>query len=144
MNPIERARLLRIYPVLREMAAALLKKVEETAMPIHAPAGQRLFGDGSPCTYYPLLIDGIIRASKISPEGHEILLYRVNRGESCVITVVTLLGEASYPAIGTAQTELFLLAVPQSVFRVDSAALLTGTSAEVTVEYPRRGRRRGD
>jgi len=116
LNPTERASLLRIYPVLREMAAALLKKVEEAAMPVRAPAGRRLFGDGSPCSYYPLLIDGNIRASKISPEGHEILLYRLNPGESCVITVVTLLGEASYPAIGTAETELFLLAVPRSVF----------------------------
>ena len=76
MNPTGARRLLRIYPVLREMAPALLKKVEETAMPVHAPAGQGLFGDSTPCSYYPLLIDGIIRASKISPEGHEILLYR--------------------------------------------------------------------
>lgn len=116
MKPADRAGLLRIYPVLREMPSALLKKVEETATPARAHAGQRLFGDGSPCTYYPLLVDGIIRASKISPEGHEILLYRVNPGESCVITVVTLLGEASYPAIGTAETELVLRAVPRSVF----------------------------
>jgi CRP/FNR family transcriptional regulator, anaerobic regulatory protein len=116
LNPPDRARLLCIYPVLREMPAALLKKVEETATPAQAQAGQRLFSDGSPCTHYPLLIDGIIRASKISPEGHEILLYRLNPGESCVITVVTLLGGASYPAVGTAETELFLLAVPRSVF----------------------------
>ena len=54
--------------------------------------------------------------AQVSPEGHEILLYRLNPGESCVITVVTLLGEVSYPAIGTAETDLALLAVPRSVF----------------------------
>jgi len=102
--------------VLQELPAPLLKKVEATATSVHASAGQRLFSDGSPCTYYPLLIEGTIRASKISPEGHEILLYRLNPGESCVITVVTLLGEVSYPAIGTAETELVLFAVPRSVF----------------------------
>ena len=116
LNPTERGRLLRTYPVLQELPAHLLKKVEAAAKPVHAPAGQRLFGDGSPCTYYPLLIEGTIRASKVSPEGHEILLYRLNPGESCVITVVTLLGEVSYPAIGTAETELVLFAVPRSVF----------------------------
>jgi len=115
LNPTERGRLLRTYPVLQELPAPLLKKVE-AAKPVHASAGQRLFGDGSPCTYYPLLIEGIIRASKVSPDGHEILLYRLNPGESCVITVVTLLGEVSYPAIGTAETELVLFAVPRSVF----------------------------
>src|SRR6185503_9394857 len=93
LNPTDRGRLLRTYPVLRDLPAHLLKKVVATATPVQATAGQRLFGDGSPCTYYPLLIEGIIRASKVSPEGHEILLYRLNPGESCVITVVTLLGE---------------------------------------------------
>ena len=116
MNTTERGRVLRIYPVLRELPDALLKKVEETAEPVHASAGQRVFGDGSPCTHYPLLIDGIIRASKISADGHEILLYLLNPGESCVISVVTLLGEARCPAIGTAETELLLYGVPRSVF----------------------------
>lgn len=116
MNTTERGRLLRTYPVLRKLPADLLRRVEETAKPIHAPAGRRLFGDGSPCTHYPLLIEGIIRASKSSPDGHEILLYRLNPGESCVITVVALLGETSYPAIGTAETKLFLFGVPRSVF----------------------------
>ena len=116
MNTIERGQLLRIYPVLLELSAPLLKKVEATVTPVHAPAGQRLFSDGSPCTFYPLLIEGTIRVSKVSAEGHEILLYRLNPGESCVITVVTLLGEVSYPAIGTAETDLTLLAVPRSLF----------------------------
>ena len=116
MNATDRGRLLRIYPVLRELPAVLLKKVEETATPTQAPAGQQLFGDGSPCTYYPLLIEGIIRVSRFSPEGHEILLYRLNPGESCVITVVTLLGEGSYPAVGTAETKLSLFGVPRSMF----------------------------
>jgi len=116
LNPTERGKLLRIYPVLVELPAPLLKKVEATATPVHAPAGQRLFSDGSPCTFFPLLIEGTIRVSKVGPEGHEILLYRLNPGESCVITVVTLLGEVSYPAFGTAETELALFALPRSVF----------------------------
>jgi CRP/FNR family transcriptional regulator len=116
LNPTERGQLFLIYPVFRELPAPLLKKVEAAVKLVRAPAGQRLFSDGSPCTFYPLLLEGTIRASKLSPDGHEILLYRVNPGESCVITVVTLLGEIPYPAIGTAETELAILAVPRSVF----------------------------
>src|SRR5512141_3110691 len=91
MNTTDSGKLLRMYPVLRELPPDLLRKVEETMKPVQARAGQRLFGDGSPCTHYPLLLEGIIRASKSSPDGHEILLYRLNPGESCVITVVALL-----------------------------------------------------
>jgi CRP/FNR family transcriptional regulator, anaerobic regulatory protein len=116
MNKADGARLRRIYPVLEELPPDLLRKVEATATLIQAPAGRRLFGDGSPCTHYPLLVEGVIRASKISPDGHEILLYRLNPGESCVITVVALLGATDYPAIGTAETRLTVFGVPRAVF----------------------------
>ena len=74
------------------------------------------YGDGSPCANYPLLLEGTVRISKSSPDGHELLLYLLNPGESCVITVVALLGETSFPAAGTADTPLSLLGVPRSVF----------------------------
>jgi len=116
MNTTDRARLLRAYPVLRELPAPLLAKVSETAKPVRAPAGERLFGEGNPCTHYPLLVDGIIHVSKTSPDGHEILLYRLEPGESCVITVLALLGDRSYPAVGKAETEVSLFVVPRRLF----------------------------
>ena len=116
MNKIERDRLILCYPVLGELPADLLRKVEQTAKLVQAPSGRRLFGEGSPCTHYPLVVDGLIRASKCGPDGHEILLYRLSPGESCVITVVALLGDTSYPAIGVAETELTFFGVPQRLF----------------------------
>jgi CRP/FNR family transcriptional regulator, anaerobic regulatory protein len=116
MNKIDRETVLRRYPVLRELPPELLRKVEESSRPISAPAGTRLFEEGSACTQFPLLLQGVIRATKADPEGHEILLYRLNPGESCVITVVALLGESPYPAIGSAETDLTLYGVPRPVF----------------------------
>lgn len=116
MNTTDRGRLLHIYPVLRELPPVLLNKVEGAAKPVQVPGGQRLFDDGSPCASYPLLLEGIVRISKSSPDGHELLLYFLNPGESCVLTVVALLGETSFSAAGTAQTPLSLLGVPRSVF----------------------------
>jgi len=116
MNRTDRERLFRCYPVLEELPGDLLGKVEQTSRLVQAPAGRRLFEEGSPCTHYPLLVEGVIRATKCSPEGHEILLYRLNPGESCVITVVALLGGSPYPAIGAAETGLTLFSVPRSLF----------------------------
>ena len=116
MKRFERDCLILCYPVLGDLPADLLRKVEQTAKLVQAPAGRRLFGEGSPCTHYPLLVDGLIRASKCGPDGHEILLYRLSPGESCVITVVALLGDTSYPAIGVAETELTFFGVPQRLF----------------------------
>src|SRR5262245_42078304 len=116
MTPTDRDRLLPPYPGLTHVPPDLMKRLEQESVAIQAPAGRRLFGEGSPCTHYPLLLDGVIRASKSSPDGHEILLYRLNPGESCVITVVALLGETTYPAIGTAETKLMLYGLPRAVF----------------------------
>ncbi len=116
MNRSDRQRLILCYPVLEELPPDLLRKVEQTARLVQAPAGRRLFGEGSPCTHYPLLVEGSIRASKCGPDGHEILLYRLSPGESCVITVVALLGDTTYPAIGVAETALTLFGVPRSLF----------------------------
>jgi CRP/FNR family transcriptional regulator, anaerobic regulatory protein len=116
MNSADRDKIISCYPVLQELPPELQRKFDGTVKLVQAPAGRRLFDEGSPCSIYPLLVDGVIRATKSSPDGHEILLYRLNPGESCVITCVALLGESPYPAIGTAETDLSLYAVPRSLF----------------------------
>ena len=116
MTSTDRDRLLQRYPVLNNLSPDLLKRLEQEAVTIQAPAGRRLFGEGSPCTHYPLLVEGVIRATKSSPDGHEILLYRLNPGESCVITVVALLGGTAYPAIGAAEADLLVYGVPRLLF----------------------------
>ncbi len=116
MNKTQRDRLLRRYPVIEELPLDLLRRVEKEAIEVRAPAGKQLFHEGSPCTHYPLLVEGVIRATKCSPDGHEILLYRLNPGESCVITVVALLGETAYPAVGTADADLVVFGLPRSLF----------------------------
>jgi CRP/FNR family transcriptional regulator len=113
---VVRDRLLHAYPVLRELPPGLLGRVEQAGEPVRVPAGQRVFAEGARCTHYPFLLEGTIRASKFSPEGHQILLYRLDPGESCVITVVALLADAPYPATATAETTLLHYRLPQSVF----------------------------
>src|SRR6185436_16696613 len=98
MDRTGREPLLRVYPVLRDLPPGLRGRVEDAGEPVRMPAGQRLFGEGAPCTHYPFLLEGTLRASKFSPEGAQILLYRLNPGEICVLTVAALLGDADYPA----------------------------------------------
>jgi len=109
--------LFRHYPVTRQLDAGLLTMVEEQAKRVQAKPGQPLFEEGAPCSHFPLLVDGVIRASKCGTDGHEILLYRLHPGESCVITTVALLGGTAYPARATAETDLTLYGVPRDLFQ---------------------------
>ena len=52
------------------------------------------------------LYDGRIRVSQSSENGREIVLYRVDAGESCVLTTACMLSEEAYHAEGIAETDI--------------------------------------
>ncbi len=116
MNKADRERILEHYPVLAKLPDELMGRLEQEARSIKAPAGLQIFDEGTPCTHFPLLVEGVIRATKSSPDGHEILLYRLHPGESCVITVVALLGQTPYPAMAAAESDLTVFGVPRALF----------------------------
>jgi CRP/FNR family transcriptional regulator len=105
-----------MYPVLDAVSAELLAQVEATATHTQAQAGQVLFDEGEAATHYPLLVEGKVRVSKRGPDGDELLLYHLAPGQSCALTAVTLLGDASYTATGTVESAVRLYALPRRVF----------------------------
>lgn len=63
-----------------------------------------------------LLLEGTVRVQQLSEGGREIVLYRVNAGESCVMTTACLLAYDDYSAEGIAETEVVAAAIPRTVF----------------------------
>ncbi len=116
MKIVDRQKLIRCYPVLEQLPPDLFQRIEQETKLVKAPVGRQLFDEGTCCTHFPFLIEGVIRATKCNPDGHEILLYRLNPGESCIITVCALLGETAYPAMAAAETEVALFGVPRGLF----------------------------
>jgi CRP/FNR family transcriptional regulator, anaerobic regulatory protein len=110
------SRLLRQYPVLRELPAAEQKELWETATEMRLPAGSVLFDENQPCRGFPLLLSGNIRVIKAAPSGRELQLYRVMPGESCILTSSCLLGNTRYHARGIAEQELDMVLLPGSAF----------------------------
>ena len=60
--------------------------------------GAFLFDLEGPCTGFVLLLEGDVDVSRPSPTGRELLLYRLQPGDTCVLTLNCLLGQGSYPA----------------------------------------------
>jgi len=84
---------------------------------VSIPAGTSVFHDGAPCGSYVLVIDGTIRVQKVAENGREIVLYRVEGGQSCVLTTNCLIGGEDYSAAGVAETEVKALVLPAPTFR---------------------------
>jgi CRP/FNR family transcriptional regulator len=83
---------------------------------VDVPEGTVIFGPGKAPDNLLLLLKGTVRVQQLSESGREIVLYRVNAGESCVLTTACLLAYEDYSAEGIAETDVSAVAIPRSVF----------------------------
>ena len=111
-----RRRLVERFPFFAGMPAARIDALVADAQFLRAPAGAVLFDANQPCRGFPLVLEGSVRVTKNAPNGREILLYRVEPGQSCIQSGGCLLGHADYSASGVAETEVELLSVPPAQF----------------------------
>jgi CRP/FNR family transcriptional regulator len=81
------------------------------------PAGGTLFDAGQPCRGFPLLLEGSVRVAKGSRSGREILLYRVEPGQACILSGGCLLGHSDYSARGVAEEDVTVLNVAPELFQ---------------------------
>lgn len=83
---------------------------------VTVPEGTVIFGPGKPPEHLLLLLEGRVRVQQVSEAGREIVLYRVEAGESCVLTTACLLAHEDYSAEGIAETDVRAVAIPRRVF----------------------------
>ncbi len=83
---------------------------------VDVPEGATIFGPGKSPENMLFLLDGSVRVQQVSDTGHEIVLYRIEAGESCVLTTACLLAYDDYSAEGIAETPVRAAAVPREVF----------------------------
>ena len=103
------------FPALAGLSAASLDALLRSPVR-RMPAGSVLFEADQPCGGFPLVLEGSVRVAKTAPNGREILLYRVDPGESCILSGSCLLGHESYSASGIAETDVTVLVIPPALF----------------------------
>jgi len=111
-----RSTLLERFPVFRQLDAQRLARLLAGAQHLQVPAGTVLFDASQPCRGFPLVLEGTVRVAMFAPNGREILLYRVDPGQGCILSGGCLLGHADYTARGVAEQDLKLLSVPPALF----------------------------
>jgi CRP/FNR family transcriptional regulator len=108
--------LLQCYPIIHELPPRLQEALQLQGQPVHALPGQEIFSVNDPCNSYLMVVEGTLRVGKTSPNGREMTLYRVLPGDSCILTVSCLLGDARYPASGVVEKELSAVGISQALF----------------------------
>ncbi|MBI2308961.1 MAG: Crp/Fnr family transcriptional regulator [Rhodocyclales bacterium] len=116
MGTVTHERLLALYPALHDLPAAELDRLLQPTALLRIPAGARLFAEAQPCQGFPLVVEGSIKVVKTAPSGREMLLYRVEPGDSCIISSSCLLGHTPYTARGESETAVTLAILPDTLF----------------------------
>ena len=112
-----KAKLLERFPFFAALPAERLERLLAEAQLVHAPRGAVLFDARQPCRGFPLLLEGSVRVAKSSPGGREIVLYRVNPGQGCLLSGGCLLGDTDYTARAVAEEDVTLLSLPPALFQ---------------------------
>ncbi|MDP6777059.1 MAG: Crp/Fnr family transcriptional regulator [Candidatus Latescibacteria bacterium] len=89
----------------------------EHADAVRVPAGQHIGLEGNPCSALAFVVSGSARVYKTGETGREITLYRVEPGETCILTASCILNEELFPAFAITETDVEAAAVPAQVFR---------------------------
>lgn len=103
-------------PIPPDPALAPLAELAARARPMRVPAGTRLFDAGQPCPGFPLVDEGSVSVSMLSPDGRRLELYRVEPGEVCVVSATCLFAHRVATATGEARTETALRVITPADF----------------------------
>jgi len=104
------------FPGLSRLEPATRQLLLDQGALVQVPRGTTIFGPGKSPEYMLFLLEGTVCVQQISDTGHEIVLYRIHSGESCVLTTACLLAYEDYSAQGIAETDVLAAAVPRGVF----------------------------
>ena len=87
-----------------------------TARVLNLPAEQTVFHVGQHAENYLLVLEGQVRVYRIAANGREVDFYRVNHGQSCVLTTSCLFAGEQYPADGVTTQPVRAVAIPRDAF----------------------------
>jgi CRP/FNR family transcriptional regulator len=92
------------FPALAALDDPVARRVLGAARIVELPAGETMFRAGDACQHYVMVLAGSIRVQKLGESGREIVLYRVERGQTCVLTTACLFAATPYSAEGVTET----------------------------------------
>lgn len=78
------------------------------------PAKTFIFFEGDKCENFSLLLSGSIKVYKNSEKGREITLYRITKGESCILNASCIISKTEFPAIAVVEKDAEVILIPSA------------------------------
>jgi len=105
-----------LFDGTRGLPREVRDRLLQVARVIRVEKGKTVFSPTNVPDNLLFLVDGTVRVSQTSEGGREIVLYRVEAGQSCVLTTACMLAEEAYNAEGVAETDVVAVVFPREAF----------------------------
>ena len=79
--------------------------------------GEKVFTEGEGCGRLGFIISGIIKVYKDSPSGRSMTLYRIGRGESCMLSMSCALSNPIHQASAMVEEDAWVITLRPDIFR---------------------------
>ncbi|MAG88926.1 MULTISPECIES: Crp/Fnr family transcriptional regulator [Flavobacteriaceae] len=90
----------------------LLVEINQTGTFKEVPEGFTLMEIGQFVKGMPLLLSGVVKVLRIDKDGDELLLYFLERGETCAMTLTCCMGQTKSEIRAIAETDTKIIMVP--------------------------------
>lgn len=104
------------FPQLAAITDAAWLSASDAAQMMDFPAGTIMMRPGEASQGFVLLAKGCVRVYERAQNGREIVLYRTQAGEMCLLTLSNLLNNTTYSAEAVAQEEVRAIIIPLDSF----------------------------
>ena len=91
---------------------ALLAEISEVGMVKEFSEGVKLIDIGEYIKTIPLLVSGVIKIIREDNDGDELLLYFLEKGDTCAMTLTCCLGQTKSEIRAVAETDAELILIP--------------------------------
>jgi CRP/FNR family transcriptional regulator, nitrogen oxide reductase regulator len=106
--------LVMVLPPFAGLARDQVRLILDEAAAHRVETGASVFGEGDPATRFFLLLDGHIRAQRVTANGEQVILHEIPPGE--MFGIARALGLDAYPATAVAVAESIVLAWPMQLW----------------------------
>ena len=104
------------FPMLEDTERKVRKEILKHSMIMQIPKREIIFSEGDECKHLALILSGTVRVYKLAENGREITLYRLGKGESCVLTASCIFSRNNFPAIAITEEDVEAAVVSAQVF----------------------------
>lgn len=110
-------RILDSWTATPDLEPTIDREVRDAAVYKSVTAGTDLFHRSDPCSHIAVVGSGNLRVYAQSDEGRQITMYRIGRGETCLLTLTCVLGELAHAGHAVTETDAEVALLPAERFR---------------------------